>query len=72
MSWELKKSQATRRRSKTVSKEKSEYRDPSLFNGSVEYCYQEWIAPTRWIVEMEPKGSVPTQVPYRNPAKEVD
>ena len=61
MSWELKKSQATRRRSKTVSKEKS---------GSVEYCYQDWVAPTRWVVEMEPKGFKPTQVPYRNPAKE--
>ena len=72
MSWELKKSQATRRRSKTVSKEKSEYRDSSLFNGSVEYCYQDWVVPKQWVVEMEPKGSVPTPVPYRNPAKEVD
>ena len=70
--WKLKNTNATRRRSKTVSKKKSEYRDPSLFNGSVEYCYQEWDAPKRWVVEMEPKGSEPTQVPYKNPAKEVD
>ena len=61
--WKLKNTNATRRRSKTVSKKKSD---------SVEYCYQEWDTPKRWVVEMEPKGSVPTQVPYRNPAKEVD
>ena len=53
--WEVKNQNAAARRSKTASDKKE----------SVEYCYQEWVAPTQWIVKSS-KGSVP----YRNPKKE--
>ena len=58
--WKVKNQNAATRRSKTASDKKE----------SVEYCYQEWVAPTRWIVHIEPKGFKPTQTPYRNPKKE--
>ena len=53
--WQVKNSSAATKRSKTASGKKE----------SVEYCYQEWVTPTQWTVQMEPKGSIPTQVPYR-------
>jgi len=52
--WRVKNTTAATKRSKTASGKKE----------SVEYCYQEWVVPTRWIVE-SPEGSVP----YKNPKK---
>ena len=63
--WQVKNSSAAIRRSKTAK----DYRSPEYYE-SIEYCYQEWVTPTQWTVQMEPKGSEPTQVPYRNPKKE--
>jgi hypothetical protein len=52
--WRVKNTTAATKRSKTASGKKE----------SVEYCYQEWDAPTRWIVKSS-EGSVP----YKNPKK---
>jgi hypothetical protein len=53
--WQVKNSSAATKRSKTASGKKE----------SVEYCYQEWVAPTQWLVK-----SAEGSVPYRNPKKE--
>ena len=53
--WKLKNQEGARRRAKKASNSKT----------PIEYLYQEWIAEPKWIVHMEPKGSIPTQVPYR-------
>jgi hypothetical protein len=55
--WRVKNTTAAAKRSKTASGE-----DGFSF---IEYCYQEWDAPTRWIVKSS-EGSVP----YKNPKKE--
>ena len=53
--WKLKNQEGARRRAKKASNSKT----------PIEYLYREWIAEPKWIVHMEPKGSIPTQVPYR-------
>ena len=54
--WKLKNNLASIRRAKSTIK-------------PIEYCYQEWIAEPKWIVQMQPKGSEPKQKPYRNAQK---
>ena len=56
----MKNSSAATKRSKTAK----DYRS-SDYHESIEYCYQEWVAPTQWLVK-----STEGSVPYRNPKKE--
>ena len=50
--WKLKNNLASIKRAKSTIK-------------PIEYCYQEWIAEPKWIIQMQPKGSEPKQKPYR-------
>ena len=58
--WQMKNSSAATKRSKTAKNYRS-----SEYYESIEYCYQEWVAPTQWLVK-----STEGSVPYRNPKKE--
>ena len=52
--WKVKNTSAATKRSKTASDKKE----------PIEYCYQEWVAPTQWIVKSS-EGSIP----YKNSKK---